>query len=471
MTRNFYSSANFFAGLYTIIVLLRTIIDFQFSTQVLQLPSYAVLIFIEALTSITWSMILLKYFHHKGYRLTFWVMTVSILAALFHLILVYDLLKTRAYTDSYILAILALLVTSVFYGMSLILSEAGRRPWLKKAGILTVFLGLIMLASTVWAFNSITVIHDGSITTISQWVSLLSSLVPILFIMNFLDERSTVEEEHAPPQEILNSVMNIVVFIAVMSTLFFGSKIVFESIQLHSDPAQVSEDLKTIAQPFEARTYTNTSGSVLPYRLLKPLDYDSSKTYPLVVCLHGSSGRGTDNTRQISSSIMPQMLSIQENRAKYPAFLFVPQCPPEMDWGGITNIPSVDSLVFESISALEEEFSIDADRRYVVGVSMGGYGTWHLITTRPELFAAAIPIAGGGNPALAQNIINLPIWAFHGAKDRNVLVRGSRDMIESIKNEGGDPRYTEFPDKAHHISDELYRVPSLLDWLFSQKRE
>ena len=140
----------------------------------------------------------------------------------------------------------------------------------------------------------------------------------------------------------------------------------------------------------------NSSSETLQYRLLKPLDYDSTKEYPLIVWLHGSTARGTDNVKQVSGSLLAQMITDQENRTKYPVFIFVPQCPPESSWGGIPNYPAVDSLVFECILALENEFTIDADRRYVAGVSMGGYGTWHLICTQPDMFAAAIPIAGGG---------------------------------------------------------------------------
>jgi len=169
--------------------------------------------------------------------------------------------------------------------------------------------------------------------------------------------------------------------------------------------------------------------------------------------------------------LFAQSLSRSNNRVKYPAFVLVPQCPPYADWGGITNIEAVDSLVLDVIFALEKEFAIDKNRRYITGISMGGFGVWHLISTQPDMFAAAIPICGAGNPKLAENLTDIPIWAFHGAKDRNVLVRGSQDMIEAIKNEGGDPNYTEFPDKAHHISKDVISTSGLLDWLFAQERE
>ncbi|MEO1255838.1 MAG: prolyl oligopeptidase family serine peptidase, partial [Bacteroidota bacterium] len=225
-----------------------------------------------------------------------------------------------------------------------------------------------------------------------------------------------------------------------------------------------------LARPFDARTFTNDHGKTLNYRLLKPLHYDPSKKYPLVVCLHGSSGRGTDNVKQVSRSLIAQLLASGTNQTAHPAFVFVPQCPPYMDWGGITRIKAVDALVLEGISELEKEFPIDENRRYITGTSMGGFGVWHFISIQPHLFAAAIPISGAGDPLQAQQLTDIPLWAFHGANDRNVLVRGSRDMIEAIKTEGGDPLYTEFSGKAHQISQEVMRTPDLLDWLFAQER-
>jgi predicted peptidase len=174
--------------------------------------------------------------------------------------------------------------------------------------------------------------------------------------------------------------------------------------------------------------------------------------------------------KQVVTSLPAALLSQDANRQKYQAFLFVPQCPQRMGWGGIAGLPAVDSLIFDSIVALEEEFPIDVARRYVSGNSLGGYGTWHLISARPEMFAAAVPICGGGNPEFAAKLVDLPIWAFHGKKDKNVPVSGSREIIQAIKNAGGNPRYTEYPDKAHDISKEVIDTPGLLDWLFAQKR-
>ncbi|MCM4173491.1 hypothetical protein DHD32_18605 [Arenibacter sp. TNZ] len=239
------------------------------------------------------------------------------------------------------------------------------------------------------------------------------------------------------------------------------------------------------AELFSGRTYVNMQKDTLQYRLLMPLDYNPNKQYPLVVCLSGGAGRGTDNIKQIAGSKAAQVLSTLENRKKYPAFIFVPQCPPGADWGrslgkieregliarGRYNQPNVESLVFETISALEEEFNIDTTRRYITGQSMGGFGTWHYILTHPQMFAAAIPICGGGNPDLAKNISDVPLWVFHGDNDKTVPVDFSRNMVTALKKAGGNPKYNEFPGVGHGSWHLAFDTPELLDWFFVQVNE
>ncbi|MEQ8531959.1 MAG: prolyl oligopeptidase family serine peptidase, partial [Imperialibacter sp.] len=155
----------------------------------------------------------------------------------------------------------------------------------------------------------------------------------------------------------------------------------------------------------------------------------------------------------------------------YQAFLFVPQCPPMHSWGGIPAYKSIDSLVFEAMAELEKEFNIDEKRRYVMGSSLGGYGTWHFISTRPEMFAAAIPISGEGDPDFAKEIVDVLVWAFHGRTDVNVPVSGSQHIIQAVKNAGGSPRYTEYPDRGHDIWKQVRETPGLMDWMFAQTKE
>jgi predicted esterase/flagellar biosynthesis protein FliQ len=469
MNRSFYFYAIFFSGLAIVIALFRSVIYFQLGIRVgepLSLPNW---IIFESLVTLICSLMLLKYYYYKEYGVAFVTLIVSLVAGLFHFIIFYNTLKTKELSLYFFAAILIVMITGIVYGASLIFSKARERPWLKAAGVFVLVLALFSLASAIWAISSVSARANGSIARLEKWVSLIGSLVPLLFIVNFRNERATAKKVSSSDEDSLGTLLGLGALLSIVAALFFGSALAKETVRLLDNP-NVGEYAKKIAEPFEARTFVNSRGDTMRYRLMKPLDYDSTEKYPLVVCLHGSSGRGKDNVNQVVTTLPAQLLSASENRIKYPAFLFVPQCPTNADWGGITNIPVVDSLVIETMFSLEEEFSIDENRRYVTGNSMGGYGTWHLICTRPKIFAAAMPICGGGDPALARNIVDIPIWAFHGAKDQNVPVSGSRDIIEAIKNAGGDPKYTEFPDAAHNIVKEVTDTPGLFDWLFAQKR-
>jgi predicted peptidase len=261
---------------------------------------------------------------------------------------------------------------------------------------------------------------------------------------------------------------------AVGSTLAFliiGAQFASQSIGAIVWKNNEPERTRRLAEPFEARTFIAGDGQELLYRFMRPMDYDSTKQYPIVVCLHHGGTHGNDNIKQVEGSPVAQLLSTQENRTKYPAFLFVPQCPEGTGWGGVAALPSVDSLVFEALAAFEDEFSIDEKRRYVTGNSGGGYGSWHFICTRPELFAASIPICGGADPKLATKIVDVPVWVFHGENDRNVPVRFSRDMVSAIEAAGGHPKYTELAGAGHNIWPQVNATPGLMDWLFAQRRD
>ena len=175
-----------------------------------------------------------------------------------------------------------------------------------------------------------------------------------------------------------------------------------------------------VAGVLEARTYVGDSGDTLRYRLMMPVDYNPKSKYPLVVCLHHGGAHGTDNILQIDGSGAAQLLSMDWARHAYPAIIFAPQCPAA--------------------------------------------------TNCPNMFAAAIPVCGAGDPALAKNIIHVPVWAFQGEDDRNVPAKLQRDMIAALRKAGGHPRYTEFPGEGHNIWTHVSQAPGLLDWLFAQNR-
>ena len=229
---------------------------------------------------------------------------------------------------------------------------------------------------------------------------------------------------------------------------------------------------------FEARTYTDAKGETLLYRILKPENYDAKQKYPLVVFFHGAGERGTDNVAQLKHCVATFIKP--EVRAKYPCFVLVPQCPQnqkwvDMDWssqkGEMPKAPSPSMRkTLELTDALQKEFSIDAGRLYVSGISMGGYATWDVLCRKPEMFAAGVPICGGGDDTKAAAMAKVPVWAFHSEDDNAVKVERTRVMIKAIKDAGGSPKYTEYTGLGHNSWTKAYAEPELLPWLFAQHR-
>jgi len=229
---------------------------------------------------------------------------------------------------------------------------------------------------------------------------------------------------------------------------------------------------------FEARTFQRDGGAALPYRLLKPLDYDPQQKYPLVLFLHGAGERGDDNALQLVHGA--RNFADPALRRRHPAFVMFPQCPGEKKWVEVPwdakahTMPKDPGetmhLVFETVDALGKEFSIDPQRIYGVGLSMGGYGVWDILQRRPQLLAAAVPICGGGDPAHAAAFKDTPLWAFHGDSDPAVNVGRSREMIAALRAAGGHPIYTEYEGVGHDSWSATFDNRLVWDWLFAQRR-
>jgi predicted peptidase len=257
-------------------------------------------------------------------------------------------------------------------------------------------------------------------------------------------------------------------FFAGLLTLGLGFTTHQESLVLAADPKEA----------FEPRVFDGPDGLKLPYRLLKPVNHDPEKAYPLVLFLHGAGERGTDNTIQLVHGMAD--FSSDLNRLRYPCFVMAPQCPAEQKWVEIDwtldshEMPAEPSsalkLTLAAMDQLATEFKIDAKRLYVTGLSMGGYGTWDLVQRFPDKFAAAVPVCGGGDEQHAAKLAKLPLWAFHGVHDKAVKPERSRRMIATIQQAGGKPGYTEYPDVGHDSWNRAYSDPHMLSWLFKQKR-
>jgi predicted peptidase len=129
------------------------------------------------------------------------------------------------------------------------------------------------------------------------------------------------------------------------------------------------------------------------------------------------------------------------------------------------------ALVLELMDKVIDEYPINIKRIYVTGLSMGGFGTWDLISRIPERIAAAAPVCGGGDETQAAKLVNIPIWVFHGADDPVVPTDRSRHMVQAIKDAGGTKiKYTEYPGVGHGSWKPAYADPEFLKWMFKQKK-
>jgi poly(3-hydroxybutyrate) depolymerase len=220
-------------------------------------------------------------------------------------------------------------------------------------------------------------------------------------------------------------------------------------------------DLEWADQLYEAKTFGTVD---LKYRLYCPRRAGGTSSYPLLVVLHGSGERGSDNRKQLR--FLPSLIVRPDYQQRFPCFVVAPQCPEGHSWDQQAG------NVLDLIQHVMQEHPIDVRRIYLIGQSMGGSGTWLLASLRPDLFAAAVPIAGGGDPQFAERLTALPIWAIHGDADRIVPVTATRSIVSAIRQAGGRPIYTELQNVGHGGSWKYaYALDNeVLPWVFSQRQ-
>ena len=232
---------------------------------------------------------------------------------------------------------------------------------------------------------------------------------------------------------------------------------------------------------FEDRSYTASDGTTIPYRLYVPYDYDESREYPVVILLHGANDRGTDNLSSMNGMVAD--LFSHENSEFWNSIMIIPQCPWENQWvdtpweeGGyrVDEVPesNENKAVVEILGFVGEEFPTDRDRYYVTGLSMGGFGTWDLIMRHPELFAAAVPLCGGGDYKQAYKLVDMPIYAVHDIRDYSVPFSGTKEMIVALEILGSTViRYEETMGRGHDVWSYAADKAEIWTWLFEQTRE
>lgn len=258
------------------------------------------------------------------------------------------------------------------------------------------------------------------------------------------------------------------------------------------------EDIKPVADAFLKFIYKDAATGVsMPYRLFVPAGYDAAKRYPLVLFLHGGGENGTDNEKQLAGSEGATVWAKPAEQAKRPAFVLAPQGHPYVNPDpaaplggfGITRDregnrymaevlkPSADvKTVLSLLEKVMHDYSVDAKRVYATGLSQGGFGTWNAAILRPDLFAALVPIAGGGDPELAGRLLGTPVWAFHSEDDQVVPVSYSRNTIAALRRAGGQPLYSElasgtfFDPNEHWSWVYAYRNEAMREWLFKQAK-
>jgi predicted peptidase len=224
----------------------------------------------------------------------------------------------------------------------------------------------------------------------------------------------------------------------------------------------------------------------LRYRILYPENYQSGKSYPLVIFLHGAGFRGIDNQKQLGDDA--GSLFLQESvRKKFRAIVVFPQCPADSMWNNFPPGPPYDTTVAFNhsmntlalstpermvkllIDSLSENKIAEKKRIYLGGNSLGAFGAYDLVVHYPDYFAAAFIMCGQANVALyPKRAAALPVWIFHGGSDDVIDPWPDRSLIKALQQMGAkNAKYTEYPGLKHHIPPNVFAEPDLLPWLFS----
>ena len=277
----------------------------------------------------------------------------------------------------------------------------------------------------------------------------------------------------------------------VLVNLFASCKEVSNNI----DKSLTNKDIDSL---LVKHNFIASNGLKMPYRLFSPEGSNEDKQ-PLIIFLHGRGDRGNDNDSKIyrEAGFITNKKSILTSsmQREYPCHILIPQCSDKTEneewakWIGNTPETPFDGLgkngsysmnplpsesgkaTLELIEQTINNYNIDANRVYLIGVSMGGFGTWEFISRRPDLFAAAVPMAGYSDPNQLEKIKHIPIWIFHGDIDKWNPVEGSRNMYKLLSQEKADVTYTEYENTQHgEAFKKAFKEEKLIPWLFSKTK-
>lgn len=199
----------------------------------------------------------------------------------------------------------------------------------------------------------------------------------------------------------------------------------------------------------------------LDYAIYYPKNYSEDKKFPLLFHLHGAGSRGNDISIVANAAVGP--FGEVNRGVDLPFIIVAPQC-----WGktwfecGETMLSLLDYMAGRP--------DVDRSRIYLTGISMGGYACFEVAMLRAELFAAAMPVCGGGMPWAAGYLKGLPMWVHHGAMDSVVDVNNSIAMVKALKRLGSEVRLTVYPDRDHDSWTPAFTNPEVYKWMLSHRR-
>lgn len=220
----------------------------------------------------------------------------------------------------------------------------------------------------------------------------------------------------------------------------------------------------------------DVDGLKLPYRFLSPQEVKAGIKYPLVIALHNSSRLGNDNEKHLEP--LTRTWLNDKIRTQFPAFVLAPQFeirPTQYEtndvFGALTATPQENlQLLILLIDSLKRNSQIDTDRIYLIGYSMGGSTAQHLLSQKPDWFAAMIAIAGVPDISNLQNVKKKPVWLIHGKKDDENPFAGSEKLFEQLKG-NTKARFTIYENLDHNnITFPLLSTDELAKWLFKWRK-
>lgn len=199
----------------------------------------------------------------------------------------------------------------------------------------------------------------------------------------------------------------------------------------------------------------------MQYLLYLPKTYteDSLQSYPLLLFLHGG-GQGGSDIEKVKQNGIPQLIA---NGKDFPFIVLSPQNPNLlMFWNETALINLLDKI--------QETYRVDKSRIYIAGISRGGYGAWRMAIQYPDRFAALIAVSGESPSSYAFWLGNMPIWVFHGDADQSIPVSESDAMVNSLKKNGNNVKYTRYENAGHNIGGKAFNTPELFEWMLQQKK-